>query len=194
MQANKILYAVALAAASFAAQASSETWLFELDGFGTAAAGGTQGCGPENPDQCLHDVTWRGTFSVETAGSADGTYVGDDVLEIRLVSNFVSYDFTSFPYSPAWQVPPSVTISGGEVTSINVQYSNDGQVRYPPDYFTVDGLRVYFTTSGYHEPFAELFGSLSSIPEPGGAAPVLAGLAILALFARRPDSHARRRA
>ncbi|MEP6504926.1 MAG: PEP-CTERM sorting domain-containing protein [Betaproteobacteria bacterium] len=180
LNARKTICAAALALTSFGAQAANATWMLALNGSGQWAAGGTEGCSPFNPDQCVQDGQWLGFVVVETAGSADGTYTGDGLLEIRVDSNFAIYDFTSFPFGPTWPVAPSVTITDGAVSSLSVSYNNDGQEGYPPDYFTVNGLAASYYTAGYHTRYADMRGVLSSIPEPGPASTVLAGLGLLA--------------
>jgi hypothetical protein len=193
METRMLFCAASLALLASGAHASSHSWEFRLDGSGLYAGGGTEGCSPDHPEQCLQNVTWTGTFMVETAAGADGVYVGSDILEIRMMSNFASVDFTSFPYSAEWQVAPSVTVSGGRVTSIEVQWVEEPEIFSPASDFIVQGLQARYDFSGYHAPFAQLAGTLTSVPEPAPVLTALAGLAcVLLRRGRRGGSSAAR--
>ena len=194
MRASKILVAAALAAAAAASQASAN-WAFAIDGTGTFTAGGTEGCAPDFPDQCPQTVPWTGTLTFVTADNHDGTYgigqVVDDawvpggILQVTLLSSlgYTHVDGHGDPglqfFPGAW--PYAITVADGHVTDI--QWTS---LEAPENigFLQVDGFNVTYTSSSYHGPSVDASGRLTAIPEPGGFALSLAGLALTALALR----------
>jgi hypothetical protein len=195
MRATKILVATALAAAATASQASAG-WEFAVNGSGTVAAGGTEGCAPDFPDQCPQTAAWMGTLTFVTASADDGTYgigqVVDDawvpggILHVRLDSNlgFTDVDGHEDPglqFFPGGY-PYAITVAGGHVTDI--QWTS---LEAPESigFLQVNGFRLTYTSSVYHGPTVDASGTLTAIPEPGTFALSLAGLALTALALKR---------
>jgi hypothetical protein len=196
MGTRNFFVAVAVAATAVGAQANS-SFVFDVRGSGLSAVGGTEGCSPDHPDQCVHAIDWVGTFTVQTTSSADGTYdvgylAGDDwvpggIVRVTLDSNAGSVDVdaqevpgTEFFPGP---YPYAVTILDQRVTSI------EWTSMERPDgvgFLQIDGFAAHFQTSSYHGPYADVTGTLTAVvPEPGGIALSLLGLAATALGTRR---------
>ena len=195
MTAKNLLLAAALAAAAACAQAYP-TYKFEVHGSGLYAVGGTEGCSPAHPEECVHATDWTGILTVQTANSADGTYdigqvvdnnwVPGGIIRVMLDSNVggVDVDAQAFPGAQFFPdtFPYAVTIVGNRVTAIEWT-SQDAPDGGP--FLHVDGLAVTYQSSLYHEAYADVTGTLTAIPEPGAAALTWLGLVAVALGLRR---------
>jgi hypothetical protein len=194
MHAKRLLVAAALAATAAASHAAA-AWEFAVNGSGTVAAGGTQGCAPAFPDQCPQPATWSGTLTFVTDSAADGTYgigqvegdawVPGGILHVRLDTNlgFTDVDGHEDPglqFFPGGY-PYAITVAGGHVTDI--QWTS---LEAPENigFMQVKGFAITYTSSVYHGPTVDATGTLSAIPEPGTSALTLAGLALTALALR----------
>lgn len=194
MHATKFLAATALAAAAAVSHADAR-WEFAVDGSGTVAAGGTEGCAPDFPDQCPQAAVWTGTLTFITASAADGTYgigqVVDDtwvpggIVRVTLDSN-LGYTDVDGRQDPGLQFfpgtyPYAITVAGGRATDIRWT-----SLEAPENigFLQVDGFNATYTSFYYHGGSVNATGTLTAIPEPGTFALSLAGLALTALAGR----------
>lgn len=198
MHGSKIFLVAALAAASSAAQADAR-FEFAIRGSGDYAVGGTDGCSPIHPEQCIHRLAWTGTLTVETTSNADGVYdVGhngvDDwipggIVRVTMLSNAGETDIDAQAppgnqYYP-FEFPYAVTIDGGRVTSIEWTSENSYDPAEADGWLHVDGTNITYVSNTYHGTYADMSGTLSAVPEPGSAALWLSGLAAVAAALRR---------
>ena len=194
MRKKNLVLAAALAAAAAGAQAYP-TYHFEVRGSGLYAAGGTEGCSALHPEECLHGTDWRGVLTVETKSSVDGTYgIGEvgvtdwipgGIVRVTLESNVGSVDVDGQEFPGAHFFPGSypyaITIAGNQVTSIewtSLETPDGG------GFLHVDGFSAQFQSNTYHGTYADVTGTLTPIPEPGGISLSLLGLATVALGLR----------
>jgi hypothetical protein len=194
MRAKKILVAATLVATAAVAQASA-SWEFAINGTGTFTSGGTEGCAPDFPDQCLQTGPWNGTLTFITSSRDDGTYgigelvddtwVPGGILHVTLEST-MGYTYVDGHEDPGLQFfpgayPYAITVANGHVTDI--QWTS---LEAPESigFLHVDGFNATFTSSYYHGPSVDASGTLTAIPEPGTSALSLAGLALTALALR----------
>ena len=150
-------------------------------------------------------VSWTGEVTVVVDGSQDGTFAGDTLESITLASNLALLDYsylkgqtlapfyyTPFDYILVGPEPgTSVTIADGRLTGFHLVDD------YPYAFFVLSGMTATTTTAcrfdlecqGTPE-FYGLTGTLTAraaaVPEPAGAALLLAGLALVAVTRRRP--------
>jgi len=202
MRAKKILVTTALAAAATASQAAAG-WEFAVNGSGTVAAGGTEGCAPDFPDQCPQPAAWTGKITFITSSAADGTYgigrvvddawVPGDILYVRLDTN-LGYTYVDGHEDPGLQFfpgayPYAITVADGHVTDI--QWTS---LEHPENigFLQVNGFNATYTSSYYHGGFVDAAGTLTAIPEPGASVLSLAGLALTAMAWRRRGAFERR--
>lgn len=124
---------------------------------------------PNSPGPCDETVylPWSGKLEVTIDSSADGFYVDADVL---------LFDFQSTTGSLVMPgVPGSVTVAGGQVTSVDIGNfpgaDNGGS-------YDFNGLNVSFTRDfdPGHEVTDFASGMLSTVPEPGEGALLLLAL------------------
>jgi hypothetical protein len=154
-------------------------------------------------------ITWTGHVTVVTDGSQDGTYTGDTLESITVVTDvFVNVTEKVFDWSYIkgqkqvdWEYAPnqfvlvgpepgvSVIVADGRLAGVNAVYD---------DYFTIDtmsGMDVSARTAcridtmfchGGPDNYI-LSGTLtaSTVPEPESPALLLAGLGLAGLVARR---------
>jgi hypothetical protein len=149
--------------------------------------------------------TWSGTVSVVTDGTQDGTYTGDTLESITVVTDIYDtvfdWSYTKGQTQVAWEYAPwqfilvgpepgaSVIVAGGRLAGVNLVYD---------DYFSIDtmsGMNVTADTTcridgtlchGAPNNY-DASGTLtaSGVPEPTGAALLLAGLGLAGLCSRR---------
>ena len=199
MRARTCFLAAALAIVAASANADA-IFRFEVHGSGLFAAGGTQGCSPFNPDQCIHAVDWSGGLTVQTRSGADGTYgiggvvdnewVPGGIVRVTLVSNVgdTDVDAQAFPgaqFNPD-AYPYVVTIVDGRVSSIEWTSTNT-PYEYPENIdgaLGINGFDVTYLSNTYHGPFADVRGTLTAVPEPAGLSLSLLGLVGVALARR----------
>ena len=122
------------------------------------------------------EFPWIGTVSAVVATDADGTFSGADFVSLRLDSNVASFAALSS------QVQGSITVLGGEVTSIDVYYSFAGSdVRLIFAGLTAD----YSQVALHHYGPTYATGILTPVPEPETYALMGAGLLLTIRLARR---------
>jgi len=198
MLGSKIFLAAALSAASSVAQADA-SFEFAIHGAGNFAAGGTDGCSPEHPEECVRRIDWVGTLTVETTSNADGVYdvghLGADnwvpggIVRVRMTSNAGATDVDAQAPPGAQfypdEFPYAVTIAGGRVTAIEWASENTPDPFEADGWLRIDGMNIAFMSDTYHGTYADVTGTLSPIPEPGSLALALGGLAVVAAGVRR---------
>jgi hypothetical protein len=195
MRTKTVLLAIALASSAISARAAA-TFVFDVSGSGVYAAGGTEGCSPSHPDECLHDTDWRGVLTVQTVSDADGSYnvggvvdnewVPGGIVRVALSSNVGGTDIDAQAFPGAQYFPDSfpyeVTIVDHRIASIQ-WYSEE-----TPDgsgNLHIDDFNVQFFSDAYHDAYADVRGTLTAVPEPCGIALSLLGLATVGLAVRR---------
>jgi hypothetical protein len=113
-------------------------------------------CGTGSFDPYV-EFMWIGTVSAVVATDGDGTFSGADFVSLQLNSNVVSFSALSS------EVLGSITVLGGEVTSIDVYY------RLPGTDISVDfhQLSVTYTQPPQHH-YGPTWagGTLTPVPEP----------------------------
>jgi hypothetical protein len=141
---------------------------------------------PPHDEYCISEpFEWRGTVTLVTSSSADGTYTGASFLFLDLHSNLfsaASYGLGFVGGEPNWDAPASVTLSNGRVTSFEFFYDA------PYERSTFGGL------SGSYYANVDLPGGsevqataiLTNVPEPEIVSLMLAGL-LLTSLRRRPS-------
>jgi hypothetical protein len=111
------------------------------------------------------DLPWNGLLTIVIDTNADGTF-GDEVTSFSFA---VDPGRLLLPYSPG-----GVTVSDGRVTSVDILFYPDGD-----GFVHFDGLHVVyqnnFDAGHLGADFAS--GTLTAVPEPGGAALLLWALA-----------------
>jgi PEP-CTERM motif len=164
---------------------AQSSFTLSLDGTALRQEDGTL-CYPGSPSlpypACMspQPVDWKGTVSIITSSFADGVYKGTDLLSLTLISNLVGFTLDSIPGPYPGGTAPMVTLSGGEVASIDF-YPGES-----PFKFTFNGLGAsYFVENGscHHCGLTIANGTLSpvsAVPEPTTYALMLLGLVGLA--------------
>ncbi|HUG21885.1 PEP-CTERM sorting domain-containing protein [Piscinibacter sp.] len=172
--------AIALASCFAAPASANESFLFKVTGSVVHSVDWWE---------CECDIgeetsPWTGWMQVTTSGASDGTYTGDDLLDLTLNTNWASFSVDGNGFGDsilnAWV---SVTLLSGDVVSI------DGSVEYgvgPYELvkFESDRLRYVFEGAHHIGP-SEGTAIFTAIPEPSTYALLLAGLAVVVGSARR---------
>jgi hypothetical protein len=179
-----------------------------LASFGAHGAGYSADIGGSGIHQTSSDnipFTWSGTVSVVTDGSQDGIYTGDTLESITVVTDI---DFPNFNWSytkgqtqVAWEYLPgqsiligpepgaSVIVAHGYLAGIYFVYDDYAAVdTFHGIYVTasttcrIDGTLCHGPPDNYYAP-----GTLTvrGVPEPAGAALLLAGLGLAGVVARK---------
>jgi hypothetical protein len=171
------------AAAIFANSASAdESYVLSVNGKGVHALDAYECPGTICPlDQQVVSFDWGGLLTVVVNSDAAGTFTGSQVVSLAfersmgLVSSFSSQSLFGF------SGPPSVTVSDGEVTSI------DAYLPYSPyQKVTFSGLSVqYFEPSQHHYGSTTATAVLAPVPEPSTWLLLICGLAAIATTSRR---------
>lgn len=170
MRHRRMLATLGLLAACSAAHAEHFQYAVELSG--TYSLGGTDGCYPPDFNQpaCPRPGSLTAFLSFDTPTSADGAFfIGSDV------TNFV----VTLGYMPEDSLLGGIQLYGG-VPSGTVLAADESE-RFTFDWG--DHSASYSYDYGYHAANGSFTGTLSAVPEPLGALPLLAGLA--ALYGRR---------
>lgn len=131
------------------------------------------GTGSFDPDV---EFLWIGTVSAVVATDSDGTFSGADFLSLQLNSNVVSFSALSS------QLLGSITVLGGEVTSIDLYYpvfASDISVVF--DELSV----IYSQPPQHHYGPTWAAGTLTPVPEPEILVLLSAGLLLVIRRAAR---------
>ena len=129
-------------------------------------------CGTGSFDPYV-DFLWIGTVSAVVASDSDGTFSGEDFVSLRLDSNLDS--FSALSAEIAYTLG-SITVLGGEVTSIDVYYVFPGT----DISVTFDGLSIaYSQPPQHHYGPTSAAGTLTPVPEPEIYLLLSAGLLLL---------------
>ncbi|HEX2542787.1 MAG TPA: PEP-CTERM sorting domain-containing protein [Caldimonas sp.] len=129
---------------------------------------------------------WLGTLTFATGSSADGTYlpfVGPHGLlsSFSLNTNLISFDLGRGLNNV--QIPPVITLSGGEVTFILFRYEE-----LPDVFVRIDGMSATYSSTlnaGFHSSAVASLTPVTPVPEPETYALLLVGLALCGVARRR---------
>ena len=149
--------------------------------------------------------TWSGTVSVVTDGTQDGIYAGDTLESITVVTDIdqtvFDWSYTKGQTQVAWEYVPwqfilvgpepgaSVIVSHGHLAGVNLVYDDywsidrlSGTTVTADTTCRIDGTLCHGAPDNY-----DAVGTLavSGVPEPTGAALLLAGLGFAGLVARK---------
>ena len=139
------------------------------------------------PGPCATTSPWLGTVTVVTDSAVNGSYTGDHLLAVTLVTDKqLGAGFSLLaPATGQWGF--SVVLAGGEATSINGTYPDVSNSRL--ETYSFSGLQLAYDAGyGYHAGTAQGSATLTPIapaPEPASYAMLLAGLAVLSFVSRR---------
>ena len=150
-------------------------------------------------------ITWSGRVTVVTDGTQDGTYSGDTLESITVVTDiydtFFDWSYTKGQTQVAWEYAPwqfiligpepgaSVTVADGLLAGVNLVYDDyssidtiSGTDVTAGTTCRIDGTLCHGAPNNY-----EVSGTLtaSTVPEPAGAALLLAALGLAGLYSRR---------
>jgi hypothetical protein len=166
---QKRLAAIAAALLLAAGSASADPGRYVLD----LAGSGMQSDAP-------HDFAWTGSVTIVTDSTADGLYSYGDLVSFTLDSTLGGF-VSDGAVDPFLQVGQEVTISGGQVATIEGGYSPDHFAK-----FMFDGLGVSYTVSDCTDcNLVNASAVLSPVPEPATVPLWAAGLAAAVLAGRR---------
>jgi hypothetical protein len=173
MRQRRMLAAAALLATAVAAHA--EHFEYRIDLSGTYTVGGTGGCSAADTTGCPRAGTLSGLMSFDTPGSADGSW--------SIMANFG--DITDFHVDLGSL--GSEDLYGG-INLVGGAPSGSVQPLDQTETFTFDWASrsaSYDYDFGYHNPNGAFTGTLSTVPAPAPRWLFLAGIAGLAVVARR---------
>jgi hypothetical protein len=126
------------------------------------------------------DLPWNGLLTIVIDSNADGTFGESDVTSFSFA---VDPGRLVLPFSPG-----SITVSDGRVTSVDIFNYPTGDFQF----LHFAGLSVsyfsFFDTGHFGADFAT--GTLTAVPEPGGAALALCALACAGAARSRRGSRA----
>jgi hypothetical protein len=142
-------------------------------------------------------ITWTGQVTVTTDGFADGTYTGDTLESITVVTNVFDWSYVKGQVQVPWEYEPfayllvgpepgaSATLADGRLAGVDLVYD---------DYFAIDTLSGMDAASqtacrtndchGIPDNYL-VSGTLTAVPEPAAPALLLGGLGLVGLVARR---------
>jgi hypothetical protein len=172
---------------------ANATFELGLSGHGTQAPSSFPACPDENPFCEPLPVEWTGLVTVVTSGSADGTYTGADFVSITLDSNWFAFSVPGVSVVNSLPSPAFVTLSNGQVSSIDFDLVHDFGDVDTVERISFDGLSVsYFRCCAHHGDTVSVTGVLTNIPEPDTFSLLLAGLALSAVAQRARSRLGRR--
>ena len=147
---------------------------------------------PCSPPCQSEEFEWKGTVTLVTSSSADGTYRGESFLHLDVHTNLFSATSNGLSFvngEPNEDAPASVTISNGKVTSFGFEFYD------PPEEATFGALNASYSATPDHADHAFATRVLTNIPipEPEIVSLILAGLLVTGLVGRsRKSAHASR--
>jgi hypothetical protein len=142
---------------------------------------------PCSPPCQSEKFEWKGTVTLVTSSSADGTYTGESFLHLDVHTNLFSATSNGLGFvggTPNADAPAFVTLSNGRVTSFDFYYDDQYE------------LSIFSGLSGFYHELSDLppgsaadaTAILTNVPEPEIVPLMLAGLFLTALVRRSRKS------
>ena len=175
---------MATALLSIAASAQAEHFQYRVDLAGLYSGGGSEGCFPPDFNQpaCPREGSLTAILSFDTPSGDDGSYLIAD--SFGDITNF----YVNLGGLPGDSLFGAVNLNAG-VPNGSVQASDQSET-FTFDWATRSASYIY--DFGYHNPYGNFAGTLSSVPEPSLLALLLAGCAGFAWTGRRRAGAAKR--
>lgn len=139
-------------------------------------------CPPDDPHCPRIPFEWKGTVTLVTSSSADGTYTRDTFLFLDIDSNLLDATSNGLGFvggQPNEDAPASVTLFDGRVTSFDFYYDA------PFELALFGGLTASYVASGAPQgPDIQATAVLADIPEPETLSLMFAGLLLTSVVRR----------